>query len=161
MFVVWNFSYLEIADVLFIVWLQIKNMYVCMYVCMYYRSPLPLIWRTGSATVSAGTIITKESKKPNNRALLGALLFGCIFSLVVRNLCLGSYRKDHCLWVIKYIQIVASSHLKIANFFLTYWTSGRGLLKVKWPLCLTQVQTHFQNTLHLGYLKSLSAKSII
>ena len=137
-------------------------MYVCMYVCMYVLPfPSPPYLKDWIRHCFCRSIITKESKKPNNRALLGALLFGCIFSLVVRNLCLGSYRKDHCLWVIKYIQIVASSHLKIANFFLTYWISGRGLLKVKWPLCLTQVQTHFQNTLHLGYLKSLSAKSII
>ena len=39
---------------------------------------------------SACTVITKETKEPNNRVLLGALLFGCIVSLVVRNLCLGT-----------------------------------------------------------------------
>ena len=32
--------------------------------------------------LSAGTIITKETKGPNNRVLLGALLFGCIVSFV-------------------------------------------------------------------------------
>ena len=69
--------------------------------------------------------------------LLRALLFGYIVSFVVRNLCLSTYRKNHCLWVTKYIQIVASSHLKMDYFFVTYWIPGRGL---KWPLCLTQVQ---------------------
>ena len=33
--------------------------------------------------LSAGTVITKETKVPNNRVLLGALLFGCIVSFVV------------------------------------------------------------------------------
>ena len=41
--------------------------------------------------LSAGTVITKESKNPNNRVLLRALLFGYIVSFVVRNLCLGTY----------------------------------------------------------------------
>ena len=41
--------------------------------------------------LSAGTVITKESKNPNNRVLLRALLFRCIVSFVVRNLCLGTY----------------------------------------------------------------------
>ena len=41
--------------------------------------------------LSAGTVITKESKNPNNRVLLRALLFVCIVSFVVRNLCLGTY----------------------------------------------------------------------
>ena len=35
--------------------------------------------------LSAGTIITKVTKKPNNRVLPGALLFGCIVSFVVHN----------------------------------------------------------------------------
>ena len=43
---------------------------------------------------SAGTIITKETKEPNNRALLGALLFGYIVSFVVCNLYLGDYRRS-------------------------------------------------------------------
>ena len=33
--------------------------------------------------LSAGTVITKETKVPNNRVLPGALLFGCIVSFVV------------------------------------------------------------------------------
>ena len=41
--------------------------------------------------LSAGTVITKESKNPNNRVLLRALFFVCIVSFVVRNLCLGTY----------------------------------------------------------------------
>ena len=35
--------------------------------------------------LSAGTIITKVTKKPNNRVLPGALLFGCVASFVVHN----------------------------------------------------------------------------
>ena len=35
--------------------------------------------------LSAGTVITKQTKEPNNRVPLGALLIGCIVSLVVRN----------------------------------------------------------------------------
>ena len=31
-------------------------------------------------------------QEPNNRVLRGALLFGCIISFVVRNLCLGVYQ---------------------------------------------------------------------
>ena len=33
-------------------------------------------------------------QKPNNRVLQGALLFGCIVSFVVRNLCLGTNRRN-------------------------------------------------------------------
>ena len=33
--------------------------------------------------LSAGTVITEETKVPNNRVLLGTLLFGCIVSFVV------------------------------------------------------------------------------
>ena len=40
--------------------------------------------------LSAGTVITKEGKEPNNRVLLGALLFGCIVTFVVRNLWLST-----------------------------------------------------------------------
>lgn len=35
--------------------------------------------------LSAGNIIKKVTKKPNNRVLPGALLFECIVSFVVRN----------------------------------------------------------------------------
>ena len=38
--------------------------------------------------LSAGTVITKKTKEPNNRVLLGVLLFGCVVSFVVCNLCL-------------------------------------------------------------------------
>ena len=44
-----------------------------------------------NADLSAGTVITKETKEPNMRVLLGALLFGFIVSFVVCNLCLGTY----------------------------------------------------------------------
>ena len=40
--------------------------------------------------LSEGTIVTKETKEPNNRVLLEALLFGCIVSFVVRNLWLST-----------------------------------------------------------------------
>ena len=40
--------------------------------------------------LSAGNVITKETKEPNNRVLLGALLFGCIVSFVVPNLWLST-----------------------------------------------------------------------
>ena len=40
--------------------------------------------------LSAGSVITKETKEPNNRVLLGILLFGCIVSFVVRNLWLST-----------------------------------------------------------------------
>ena len=30
------------------------------------------------ASLSAGTVIRKETKEPNNRVLLGALLLGCL-----------------------------------------------------------------------------------
>ena len=43
---------------------------------------------------SAGTVITKETKKANSRVLLGALLFVCNVSFVVRNLCLVNYRRN-------------------------------------------------------------------
>ena len=49
---------------------------------------------------NAGTVITKETKEPNNRVLLGALLFGCIVSFVLRNLCLGTYGRNHELSVV-------------------------------------------------------------
>ena len=35
----------------------------------------------------AGTVINKEIKEPNFKFLLGALLFGCNVSSIVRNLC--------------------------------------------------------------------------
>ena len=44
-----------------------------------------------NADLFAGSVITKEMKEPNIRVLLGALLFGCIVSFVVCNLCLGTY----------------------------------------------------------------------
>ena len=36
----------------------------------------------------------KKTKEPKNRVLLGALLFGCVVSFVVCNLCLDTYRRD-------------------------------------------------------------------
>ena len=36
----------------------------------------------------------KKTKESNNRVLLGALLFGCIVSFVVCNLCLDNYRRN-------------------------------------------------------------------
>ena len=44
--------------------------------------------------LSAGTVIRKETKEPNHRVLLGALLSGSFGSFVVRNLCLGTYRRN-------------------------------------------------------------------
>ena len=44
--------------------------------------------------LSAGSVITKETKEPNNRVLLGILLFGCIVSFVVRNLWLSTKRRN-------------------------------------------------------------------
>ena len=46
--------------------------------------------------LSAGTIITKETKATNNRALLVVLLFGDIVSLV----CLDTYRRNPDLTVV-------------------------------------------------------------
>ena len=51
---------------------------------------LPLL----SPGLSAGTLITKETNKANSRVLLGALLFVCNVSFVVRNLCLVNYRRN-------------------------------------------------------------------
>ena len=42
---------------------------------------------TGLMGLSAGTVIKKEIKEPNVKVLLGALLFGCNISSIVRNLC--------------------------------------------------------------------------
>ena len=36
--------------------------------------------------VNVGTVITKETKEPNNRVFLGPLLFGCTVYFVVREL---------------------------------------------------------------------------
>ena len=41
--------------------------------------------------LSAGTIITKETKGPNNRVLLGTLLFGCVVCFVVCKLFMGNW----------------------------------------------------------------------
>ena len=48
-----------------------------------------------SGRLSAGTVITKKTKEPKNRVLLGALLFGCVVSFVVCNLRLNNYRRNH------------------------------------------------------------------
>ena len=55
--------------------------------------------------LSAGTVITEETKEPNNRVLLGALLFGFIVSFVLRNLCLSTYRRN-LSWV--FLQVPSS-----------------------------------------------------
>ena len=44
--------------------------------------------------LSACTVNAKETKEPNNRVLLKALLFGCIVSFVVRNLSLWYLQKE-------------------------------------------------------------------
>ena len=45
--------------------------------------------------LSAGTVITKETKEPDKRVpLQRALLLGFILSFAVRNLCLGTYRRS-------------------------------------------------------------------
>ena len=47
--------------------------------------------------LSAGTVITKETKEPNNRVLLGALLFGCIVSFVLRNRAHETTQASFCM----------------------------------------------------------------
>ena len=37
----------------------------------------------------------KKTRESNNRVLLGALLFGCVVSFFVCNLCLNTYRRNH------------------------------------------------------------------
>ena len=37
----------------------------------------------------------KKTRESSNRVLLGALLFGCVVSFVVCNLCLNTYRRNH------------------------------------------------------------------
>ena len=37
----------------------------------------------------------KKTKEPNDRVLLGALLFGCVVSFGVCNLCLDTYKRNH------------------------------------------------------------------
>ena len=46
--------------------------------------------------LSAGTVITKETKEPDKRVPLQRALYllGFILSFVVRNLCLGTYRRS-------------------------------------------------------------------
>ena len=44
--------------------------------------------------LSGVTVITKDTKEPNNRVLLGVFLIGLIVSFVERNLCLGTYRRN-------------------------------------------------------------------
>ena len=93
--------------------------------------------------------------------LLRALLFGYIVSFVVRNLCLSTYRKNHCLWVTKYIQIVASSHLKMDYFFchlLNTWkrlkmtsvfdTSTKPTLKILSTLDISNLPLQMLNLVH-------------
>ena len=62
-----------------------------------YKKPSAFFLRYGLSSIwglSADTVITNETKEPNHRALPRALLFGCIVSVVVRNLCLGTYRRN-------------------------------------------------------------------
>ena len=44
--------------------------------------------------LTAGSFISIITE-PNNRVLLGALLFGCVVSVGVSNLCLDTYRRNH------------------------------------------------------------------
>ena len=66
-----------------------------------YSMKLPAIMRcvywVGVRTAGSFiTIITKKkTKEPNDRVLLGALLFGCVVSFGVCNLCLDTYRRNH------------------------------------------------------------------
>ena len=63
----------------------------------YIKKPSAFFLRYGLSSrwgLSADTVITNETKEPNHRALPRALLFGCIVSVVVRNLCLGTYRRN-------------------------------------------------------------------
>ena len=65
-----------------------------------YSMKLPAIMRcvywVGVRTAGSFiTIITKKkTKEPNDRVLLGALLFGCVVSFGVCNLCLDTYRRN-------------------------------------------------------------------
>ena len=61
------------------------------YYLIYLKIGSKLWQRLG---ICAGTVIIKETKEPNHRVLLGALLFGSFGSFVVRNVCLGTYRRN-------------------------------------------------------------------
>ena len=70
---------------------------------------------------SAGTVITKETKEPNNKVLLKALLFGCIVSFVTRNLCLGTYRRNP----LPYGKVTLKRFLTQASTLLEIWQDYR------------------------------------
>ena len=70
--------------------------------------------------LSAGTVITKETKEPNNRVLLGALLFGCIVSFVLRNLCLGTYRRNRLLTECRHSITEGQCSVAVHMFFISF-----------------------------------------
>ena len=57
--------------------------------------------------LSASTVITRESKQPNNRVFRGTLLFGCLISFVLHNLCLG-FRIPYLFFASHWIEIILS-----------------------------------------------------
>ena len=61
------------------------------------RNAFAQIWGLSTGVTSKGNVITKETKERNNRVRLGALLFVCNVSYVLRNLCLGTYTRNQ-IW---------------------------------------------------------------
>ena len=61
------------------------------------RNAFAQIWGLSTGVTSKGNVITKETKERNNRVYLGALLFVCNVSYVLRNLCLGTYTRNQ-IW---------------------------------------------------------------
>ena len=61
------------------------------------RNAFAQIWGLSTGVTSKGNVITKETKERNNRVHLGALLFVCNVSYVLRSLCLGTYTRNQ-IW---------------------------------------------------------------
>ena len=61
------------------------------------RNAFAQIWGLSTGVTSKGNVITKETNERNNRVHLGALLFVCNVSFVLRNLFLGTYRRNQ-IW---------------------------------------------------------------
>ena len=61
------------------------------------RNAFAQIWGLSTGVTSKGNVITKETKERNDRVHLGALLFVCNVSYVLRNLCLGTYTRNQ-IW---------------------------------------------------------------
>ena len=74
--------------------------------------------------LSAGTVITKETKVPNNRVILGALLFGCIVSFVVV-ICDSLPTEGIELSLFKYQKLLSKKKKKCGVTNLIFKLSGR------------------------------------